>query len=214
MQIKKLVFRGRVNGADGGCASCPNAADVATVPPALTGTKTVLPSGVAGWIALRSDISFTNVTLQAEWETYIDDGTMIVRMDGCRVRGSKPDSTTVSKRRGACSVEEVVKRNQVWEILDVGNDDDYTMHDLYAYLGDNWKCFKFGIITCDYRVYGFDPTLNTGSFMTAVSVFVDDNILETNEDDALIKMNITTQQAGLVKPRLFSFLPNLVGLIN
>lgn len=214
MQIKYFTLRGHVHGSDGGCSACPSFENVSAVPPALTGTKTVLPSGIAGWIALRSDISFTNITSQAEWEGYIDDGSMIVRMDGCRVRGSKPDSTTVLKRRGACSVEEVVKRNQVWEILDVGNDDEYTMHDLYDFINTNYKCFKFGLITCDYRVYGFSTTLDTGTFMTAVSLFVDDNILETNEDDALIKMTITTEQSGLVKPRLISFLPNLAGLIN
>ena len=177
-----------MNGADGGCSSCPSAGSTPAIPPALTGTKMVLPSGIAGWVALRSDESFVNITLQAEWEGYITAGTMIVRMDGCRVRGSKPDSTTVSKRRGACSIEEVVKRNQAWEIIDVGNDDDYTMHDLYGYILDNYKCFKFGLITCDYRLYGFDG--------------------------ALIKMTITTEKSGLVKPRIIPFLPNLAGLIN
>lgn len=214
MKLLILLFRGRLNGADGGCSACPDAAGSPVVPPALTGTKMVLPSGIAGWVALRSDESFVNITLQAEWEAYIAAGTMVVRMDGCRVRGSKADSTTVNKRRGACSVEEVVKRNQVWEVIDVGNDDDYTMHDLYGYFLDNYKCFKFGLITCDYRLYGFDGALNAGNLMTAVALFVDDNILETNEDDALIKMTITTEKSGLVKPRLISFLPNLVGLIN
>lgn len=209
----------RLNGADGGCAACPNAAGVDAFPTVLTGTAMVLPGGIAGFAVMRSDISWTNVTLEAEWETKITAGTVLVRMNGCRVKGSKGDSTVVTRVRGACSAEEVVKRNQVWEITDVGNDDDFTMHDLYNYLLRNYQCYTIGFITCDYRFYGFvapDPVgaPNVGKFMAMTAFFADDNIPETQDDDALLKLTATTQQAGVLKPISLTFLPNLASFIN
>lgn len=210
----KIFFRR--NGADGGCASCPGAADVDDLPAVLTGTPMVLPGGLAGFAIMRSDLSWTNVTLQAEWETKIDDGELLVRMNGCRVKGTKGDSTTVTRVRGACSAEEVVKRNQVWEITDVGNDDDFTMHDLYNYLLENYTCYRIAFITCDYRVYGFisPGNNNVGQFMAMTAFFADDNIPETQDDDATLKLTATTQEAGVIKPITLSFLPNLATFVN
>lgn len=204
-----------MNGADGGCAACPNAAAVAEIPPAMTGTPLVLKGGIAGWVALRSDQTFTNVTLEAEWETKITAGTLLVRMNGCRVKGDKPDSTVVNRVRGACSVEEVVQRSQVWNIEDVGNDDDFTMHTLYEYFRANYACYMWAFITCDYRLYGFIPsTGNAGTLMPAVAHFVDDNIPQTQDDDAILKMNVTTRIDGLIIPISLPFLPNLAAFIN
>ena len=215
---QKFRFPTILHGSDGGCASCPAAASVPAPPAALTGTAMVLPGGFAGWVAMRSDQSFTDVTSEAEWETKMTAGTLVVRMNGCRVKGDKPDSTTQTRQRGACSVEEVVKRNQVWNIEDVGNDDDFTMHDLYEHFREHYACYKWGFITCDFRLYGFKApssgTPNAGALMSAVAHFVDDNVPQTNQDDALIKMNVTTEVAGLVKPLTLAFLPNLADLIN
>lgn len=215
---KKYNFPTILHGSDGGCASCPGAASVPTPPTVLAGTAEVLLGGIAGWVAMRSDVSFTDVSSESEWETKMTAGTLIVRMNGCRVKGDKPDSTTTTRKRGACSTEEIIKRNQVWNITDVGNDDDYSMHDLYEHLRKYHNCYKWGFITCDYRLYGFvAPSSGTplaGSLMPSVAHFVDDNIPETSDDDALIKMNVTTQQVGLVKPKLLAFLPNLADLIN
>lgn len=209
----------RLNGADGGCAACPNAASVDDFPVVLTGTPMVLPGGIAGFAVMRSDISWTNVTLEAEWETKITAGTLLVRMNGCRVKGTKGDSTVVTRVRGACSAEEVVKRNQVWEITDVGNDDDFTMHDLYNYLLANYQCYTIAFITCDYRLYGMvapDPVgaPNVGKFMAMTAFFADDNIPETQDDDALLKLTATTQESGVLKPITLSFLPNLASFVN
>lgn len=207
-----------LHGADGGCAACPGAGSIAAPPAALTGDATVLLGGFAGWVALRSDQSFTDVTSQSEWETKMTANTLIVRLNGCRVKGDKPDSTTQQRQRGACNVEEVVKRNQVWNIEDVGNDDDFTMHDLYEYFRAQYRCYKWGFITCDYRLYGFSApsagTPHAGALMSAVAHFVDDNIPQTANDDALIKMVVTTQQSGLIKPISLPFLPNLPDLLN
>lgn len=206
----------RLNGADGGCAACPNAAGVDEFPPVLTGTPIVLSGGFAGFAVMRSDLSWTNITLEAEWESKIAANTLLVRMNGCRVKGSKGDSTTVKRTRGACSAEEVVKREQTWEITDVGNDDEYTMHDLYNYLQANYACYRIAFITCDYRLYGFvsPSNNNVGQFMSMTAFFADDNIPETKDDDALLKLSATTSIDGLVKPMALSFLPNLTGLIN
>ena len=208
----------RLNGADGGCAACPNAASVDDFPVVLAGTPTVLSGGLAGFVLMRADQSFTDVTSEAEWETKITAGTLLVRMNGCRVKGTKGDSTTVTRVRGACSVEEVVKRNQVWEITDVGNDDDFSMHDLYNFMLANYQCFRIGFITCDYRLYGFSApssvTPNAGQLMSMVAFFADDNIPETQDDDALLKLTATTQELGVVKPISVPFLPNLAAFIN
>jgi hypothetical protein len=212
---KKQHFPQILHGNDGACASCPGASSVPAPPTVLAGTATVLLGGIAGWVAMRSDVSFTDVTSESEWETKMTAGTLIVRLNGCRVKGDKPDSTTQTRKRGACSTEEIIKRNQVWNIEDVGNDDDYSMHDMYEHLRKYSNCYKWGFITCDYRLYGFIPSSsNAGSLMPSVAHFVDDNIPQTSDDDALIKMNVTTQQAGLVKPVMLTFLPNLADLIN
>jgi len=144
----------RLNGADGGCAACPNAASVDDFPTVLAGTPTVLSRGLAGFVLMRADQSFTDVTSESEWETKITAGTLLVRMNGCRVKGTKGDSTTVTRVRGACSTEEVVKRNQVWEITDVGNDDDFSMHDLYNYMLANYQCYRIGFVTCVLKSSG------------------------------------------------------------
>lgn len=207
-----------LHGFDGGCSSCPTAVSVPTPPAAMTGTATVLLGGFAGWVAIRSDQSFTDVTDQEEWETKMTAGTVVVRMNGCRVKGDKPDSTTQTRQRGACNTEEVVKRNQVWNIEDVGNDDDFTMHDLYEHFRQHYACYRWGFVTCDFRLYGFKApsslSPNAGNLMAAVAHFVDDNVPQTNQDDALIKMNVTTEIPGLVKPVSIPFLASLPDLIN
>ena len=210
---KILKLRLRMHGADGGCAACPNG-PATDFPPALTGTAMVLSGGFAGFVLMKAGVSFTNITLEAEWETKITAKDVLVRMNGCRVKGSKGDSTPVTRTRGACGAEEVVKRNQTWEITDVGNDDDFTMHDLYRYIQDNYSCLRIAFITCDYRLYGFTGAANAGTLMVMKALLADDNIPETQDDDAFLKLSVTTEQPNIIKPISLPFLPNLAVFIN
>ena len=196
-------------GGSGGCSVCV-ANEVPAPPDFLTGSPTVLPGGIAGFIVIRGDVTFTDIQSQTEWEAKIAANTLRGRLNGCRISGSKGQSETTTKKRGACAAEEVTGRTQVWNITDLENDDDYSMHDFYEWIRANKTCLKIAFVTCDYRVYGFVPaTSPAGTFMPISALDVDDEISETSDDDASIKMTVRTKQVGLIKPILVPFLETI-----
>lgn len=175
--------------ATGGCGSC--ATNTAPTVPAYLpdpNTRRVLAGGIAGWFAVHCSVGdFNDIKDQAEWEALIAAGTLRGRLNGCRLQGGKPASTDATQRRGACGTDEVVSKTDTYTISDHENDDELSANALYEYIGCSTE-WRFGFITCDYRVY--EPS-SSASYSSKTDFIEADN----NETDSFWQLEVTVKRS-------------------
>lgn len=196
--IMLAVMMAEIQGAFAGtCDDCNPA--LFDVPDYLDGCDDdVQPGGIAGWVAMRCNVSFTDINDELEWDAKIAAEEVFGRFDGNLIRGSLPvpDRNTVSV--GACGTDKTVSKTYSAAIIDSAHDSSLTKYDLYNYVDQNGQLWLWGFITCDGYFYGFYPK---------ATAQVDENIPETNSEVKDFQLSISWIGAlGVNKPVYLPFL--------
>jgi hypothetical protein len=158
----------------------------------------VQSGGIAGWIALRCDKSFTDITDEIEWDTKIAAEEVFGRFDGNLIRGSLPVPDRNNVNVGACGTEKTVSKTYTASLIDSAHESTLTKYDLYNYVDQNGTLWNWGFITCDGYFYGFYPKATAA---------VDENIPETNSEVKDFNLTISWIGAlGVNKPVYLPFL--------
>ena len=160
----------------------------------------VQPGGIAGWVAMRCDESFLDITDEAEWDAKIAAGEVFGRYDGTLIRGSLPVPDRTDVDVSACGVSKTISKTYTASIIDSAHEPTLTKYDLYDYVDKKSSLWLWGFITCDGYFYGFYPR---------ATAKVDENIPETNSEVKDFQMTISwIGGLGVNKP---VFLPFLIG---
>lgn len=159
---------------------------------------TVEKGGIAGWVAIACNTSFTNIADEAEWDAKIAAKEIVGIYDGEFIRGSLPvpdrDEVTV----GACGTAKTVAKNYEASLIDSGYNDTKTKYDIYNFMDINGELYDYALIDCDGNLYGF---FGNSTFK------VDENIPETNSEVKDFQIGITFKKGlGINKPTLLPFL--------
>jgi hypothetical protein len=181
----------------GACAGCDE--DDWNVPAYLDGCDDALAQGgIAGYFAIRCDMSFTDITDEAEWDAKIAAGEVFGRSDGDFIRGQLPAAEREKIAVGACGSELTIGKNFSLSMFDAGYDAGLTKYDLYDYVDKKSKQWNWGFILCDGSTYG--PYSN-------VNVEVDEIIPETNATQKEFQINMFWKTGvGVSKPVSLPFL--------
>lgn len=171
----------------------------------------VYPGGLPGFAAKKCTYTFADITDPAEWETAIANKDVFIRYNGNRILGSLPTPEFSEKLRGSCATSDISKQSRTVLLTDSENDEDFSIDDLYNFLGspENKGKYDIGFITCDFRLIG-----ESEGFYKKVNIKTWPESTETNEDDftwkAEFKFNETPGRFFQVSlPFLETLTPNV-----
>ena len=189
----------KIKGAGSNCTDCdPLSFDY---PPFEEGcADAVEEGGIAGWVAIRCNVTFTSIQDETEWDQKISDKEIVGIFDGDFIRGSIPvpdrDEVTV----GACGTAKTIAKNYELSFIDSGYNESKTKYDIYDFMDKNGELYNYGYLDCKGNFYGF---YGNSTFK------VDENIPETNSENKEFQGSITFKTGlGLNKPVLLPFLVN------
>lgn len=193
----QAVFR--IQGAKGSCTDCdPTEFDYPEFDSGCA--DAVEEGGIAGWVAIRCNVSFTSIADESEWDAKIAAKEIVGIYDSEFIRGSIPIPDRNEVTVGACGTPKTISKEYELSFIDSGYNASKTKYDIYNFMDQKGELYNFGYLDCQGNFYGF---YGNSTFK------VDENVPETNSENKEFQGSITFKTGlGLNKPVWLPFLVN------